>query len=133
MRITGVHHVTLISGDLERTAAFYRDTLGLALWLRASNDDDPGARHFWFAADPQGTPGTLLTFLEYPGMPEASEGRGGTHHIALAVGSADELTAWREYLRGREVETSDVLVRGGLASLYLRDPDGHILGLCAAT
>lgn len=126
MRLTGLHHVTLISGDLEATTAFYRDTLGLTLVREAVNDDDPGARHFWFG-DPAGTPGTLITFLEYGAMDEGRVGRGSTHHVAFAVGSADELDAWCSWLRSRGVTCTDVMERGGLRSIYLRDPDGHIL------
>lgn len=131
MRITGIHHVTLICADLERTTAFYRDVLGLALWREGTNDDDPGARHFWFAADPHGAPGTVLSFLEYAAMGAGTQGTGGTHHIALAVGSAEEVAAWRDYLRAREIPTTEVFERSGLASVYLRDPDGHILELTA--
>jgi catechol 2,3-dioxygenase-like lactoylglutathione lyase family enzyme len=131
MRITGIHHVTLICADLERTTAFYRDVLGLALWREAANDDDPGARHFWFAADPQAAPGTLLSFLEYPQMGPGTQGTGATHHLALAVGSPEEVAAWRDYLRSREIPTTEVFDRGGLSSVYLRDPDGHILELTA--
>ncbi len=131
MRITGLHHVTLISGDLERTTTFYRDVLGLALWREGANDDDPGARHFWFAADTGGAPGSLISFLEYPQMDPGTQGTGATHHIALAVGSAAEVTAWRDWLRSHDVPTTEVFGRGGLSSLYLRDPDGHILEICA--
>jgi glyoxalase family protein len=126
MRLTGLHHVTLISGDLERTTAFYRDVLGLTLVREAANDDDPGARHFWFG-DAGGTPGTLVTFLEYPSMDEGRVGRGSTHHVAFGVGSSDELEAWREWLLSRDISCTDVLDRGGLRSIYFRDPDGHIL------
>jgi len=132
MRITGLHHVTLISGDLERTSAFYTDVLGLALWREGSNDDDPGARHFWFAADPGGAPGTIISFLEYPQMEAGTQGTGATHHLALAVESAAEVAAWRDWLRSREVPATEVFERGGLTSVYLRDPDGHILEICAA-
>ena len=128
MRLTGLHHVTLISADLARTSAFYRDTLGLTLVREAANDDDPGARHFWFG-DGQGTPGTLITFLEYPAMDEGRVGRGSTHHVAFGVESPDELDAWRDWLRSRGVSCTDVLDRGGLRSIYFRDPDGHILEL----
>jgi catechol 2,3-dioxygenase-like lactoylglutathione lyase family enzyme len=131
MRITGLHHATLISGDLERTTTFYRDVLGLALWREGANDDDPGARHFWFSADPGGAPGSLISFLEYPQMPAGTQGTGATHHLALSVGSAAEVAAWRDWLRSREVPTTEVFDRGGLASIYLRDPDGHILEICA--
>ena len=41
--------------------------------------------------------------------------------------SAEEVAAWRDYLRSRDVPTTEVFDRGGLASVYLRDPDGHIL------
>ena len=131
MRITGLHHVTLISGDLERTTTFYRDVLGLALWREGANDDDPGARHFWFAADTSGAAGSLISFLEYPQMAAGTQGTGATHHLALAVGSAAEVSAWRDWLRSRDVPTTEVFDRGGLASIYLRDPDGHILEICA--
>jgi catechol 2,3-dioxygenase-like lactoylglutathione lyase family enzyme len=126
MQLTGLHHVTLISADLERTTAFWRDVLGLALVREASNDDDPGARHFWFG-DADGTPGTLVSFLEYPQMERGVVGTGSTHHIALAVDSAEEQVAWRDYLRGKGVQCTDVFDRGGLSSIYFRDPDGHII------
>lgn len=126
MRLTGLHHVTAICRDLERTTAFYRDTLGLALVEQGESDDDPGTRHFWFG-DPQGTPGTLITFLEYPQMADGVVGAGSLHHVAFTVESADEQLAWRDYLRDRAVECSDVLDRGAFRSLYLRDPDGHIV------
>jgi glyoxylase I family protein len=130
MRITGLHHVTIIVADLERSAAFYRDVLGLALVREGSNDDDPDARHFWFG-DAQGSPGTLVSLMEYPQLHEGRVGRGTTHHFALTVDSVDELTAWREYLRSRGIDTTELLDRGPFTSLYLRDPDGNILELAS--
>jgi catechol 2,3-dioxygenase-like lactoylglutathione lyase family enzyme len=126
MRLTGLHHVTLICRDLGPTTAFYRDLLGLALVREGTNDDDPGSRHFWFG-DERGSPGTLVSFLEYPSMPQGAVGIGSTHHLAFGVESSDELVAWREYLGAHGVESSQILDRGGLRSLYLRDPDGHII------
>jgi glyoxylase I family protein len=123
MRLLGLHHVTAIVADLERTTGFYRDILGLALREEGTNDDDPGARHFWFGDGP----GTLVSFLEYPQMDEAKAGRGGVHHFAFSVGSADEQVAWRDYLRSRGVPCSEVFERGGFRSIYFRDPDGNLL------
>jgi glyoxalase family protein len=132
MRLLGLHHVTVICADLERTTAFYRDVLGLALVREGVNDDDPDARHFWFG-DVHGTAGTLMSFMEYPEMEPGKVGVGSVHHVALAVASADELAAWRDYLRSREVECTDVFERGGLASIYLRDPDGNIIEIATAS
>jgi catechol 2,3-dioxygenase-like lactoylglutathione lyase family enzyme len=126
MRLLGLHHVTAICADLERTTAFYRDLLGLALVRQGVNDDDPDARHFWFG-DGEGSPGTLVSFLEYPGMDAGRTGTGSTHHFAFAVGSAEEQLAWRDYLRGRGVPCTDVFDRNGIRSIYVRDPDGHIV------
>lgn len=126
MALTGLHHLTLICRDLERTTAFYRDLLGLALVSATSNDDDPDSRHYWFG-DASGAPGTLVSFLEYPTMPPGAVGTGSTHHFAFMVESAEELDAWREYLRAHGVESTDVFERGTFRSIYLRDPDGHIV------
>lgn len=131
MRITGLHHVTAITKDLEAVTAFYRDVLGLALVTEERNPDDPQARHFWFG-DADGRAGSLVSFLEYPELEAAAAGAGGLHHFALAVGSPEELTAWAEYLRSRDVEVTDVLERGRFRSIYLRDPDGRIVEIASA-
>lgn len=130
MRITGLHHVTALTRDLEQITTFYRDTLGLALVSEEHNPDDPQARHFWFGAA-DGAAGTLVSFLEYPELDEAPAAAGGIHHFALAVGSAEELRAWVEYLRSREVEVTDVMERGRFRSVYLRDPDGRIVEIAS--
>ena len=126
MQLTGLHHVTLICADMERTIDFYRDVLGLGIVRDAPSDDDPGTRHVWFGAV-DGTPGRLVSAMEYPQLPDGAVGRGSTHHFALAVESAEELTAWRDYLREHSVECSEIFDRGGFRSLYVRDPDGHVI------
>jgi catechol 2,3-dioxygenase-like lactoylglutathione lyase family enzyme len=126
LHIAGLHHVTLISGNLDRSVAFYRDLLGLRLVEAGVNQDDPEARHFWFG-DADGAPGTLVTLFEYPQMEPGTVGVGSTHHIAFRVGSEDELEGWRRYLDSRGVPCTQVLDRAHFKSIYLRDPDGHIV------
>lgn len=136
MRISGLQHATLICSDLERTTAFYRDLLGLALVEQGVNADDPATRHFWFSSDPQasGSESALrLTFLEYPQMEKATQGVGGVHHLALAVSSAAEVEAWRDYLQQREIPTTETFDRDRLHSVYLRDPDGQIIEIVASS
>jgi glyoxylase I family protein len=126
MQLRGLHHVTAICGDLERTIAFYRDLMGLAVVHDGPSDDDPQTRHVWFGAlDAQA--GALLSFMQYPELPKGVVGVGSTHHFALVVDSAEEQEAWRDYLRGQGVECTDVFDRGAFHSIYLRDPDGHIV------
>ncbi|HEX8067804.1 MAG TPA: VOC family protein [Thermoleophilaceae bacterium] len=126
LALRGLHHVTLICGSLDRSTAFYRDVLGLRLVKEEANQDDPGARHFWFG-DAEGTPGTLVTLMEYPLMEEGSVGRGSTHHFAFAVDSAEELEGWRQYLASRGIGVTGPLDRRHSTSIYLRDPDGHVV------
>jgi glyoxylase I family protein len=126
MQVTGLHHLTLIVSDMERTIGFYRDVLGLGIVRDGPSDDDPDTRHVWFGAV-DGAPGRLVSAMEYPSLPAGVTGVGSTHHFALAVESAEELDAWRDYLRGSDVECTDVFERGGFRSLYLRDPDGHVV------
>ena len=126
LRITGLHHITLISGNLDRSTAFYRDLLGLRLVEAGMNRDDPNARHFWFG-DADGQPGTLVSLFEYPNMERGSVGVGATHHFAFGVGTEDELDGWRRYLESRGVPCTEVLEREFFKSIYLRDPDGHIV------
>jgi catechol 2,3-dioxygenase-like lactoylglutathione lyase family enzyme len=131
MRIAGIHHVTLLVADVERSLAFYRNVLGMRLVKQTVNDDDQSARHFIFG-DAEGRPGTLITCLEYPDLDEGTVGRGSTHHFALAVESEAELAAWHDYLLSRGIPTTEVMDRSDFKSIYLRDPDGHILEIAAA-
>ena len=111
---------------MERSASFYRDLLGMRLVERSRNPDDPNADHLMFGGDGV-TGGTMVTCMSYPELDEGVVGRGSTHHFALAVESDDELAAWRDYLRSRGVDATDVHDRGQYRSIYLRDPDGHLV------
>ena len=126
LRIAGLHHITLLVADVERSLGFYRNVLGMSLVKQTVNDDDRNARHLIFG-DAEGRPGTLVTCLEYPDLDEGSVGRGSTHHFALAVESEEELAAWRDYLGTRGVAATEVMDRGDFSSIYVRDPDGHIV------
>lgn len=56
----GIHHVTRVAGDPQRTLGFWVETLGLCLGKRSINQYDPSTYHFFFA-DAARTPGTSMT------------------------------------------------------------------------
>lgn len=126
LRLRGIHHITAICSNLERTVGFYRDLLGLTLLKQTTNDDDPGARHFYFG-DPEASPGTMVTFLEYPNMEPGQIGVGVVHHFALRTGSLAELEAWFRHLRDHDVQCTEPLDRTYFSSIYFRDPDSNIV------
>ena len=131
LRISGLHHITIICSQLDRTVAFYRDLLGMRVVKQTLNHDDANSRHFYFG-DAEGNAGTLVTCFEYPQMEPSRAGPGGTHHFALAVDTDEDLMGWREYLESRGVPVTEVLDRTYFKSVYLRDPDGHIVEIATA-
>ena len=64
LKVRGIHHITAICRDMERTTEFYTDVLGMTLVKQTVNYDDPDTKHFYFG-DERGRPGTILTFFEY--------------------------------------------------------------------
>jgi glyoxalase family protein len=126
MTILGLHHITLVCADAQRTVDFYTQTLGLRLVKQTVNFDDPGSYHLYFG-DELGRPGTAVTFFEWPRAPRGAWGLGGTHHFALAVKDYDGLLKWKRRLTDLGLKVDGPLDRHYFKSIYFRDPDGVIL------
>jgi glyoxalase family protein len=88
MQLAGLHHVTCVCSDAQRTLDFYRD-LGFALVKKTVNFDDPHSYHLYFG-DEVGSPGTLLTFFEWPRADAGRLGRGTLESIGLETPLAEE-------------------------------------------
>ncbi|WP_458187689.1 VOC family protein [Haladaptatus sp. NG-WS-4] len=120
---TGLHHVTNICTDMERTRTFYEDVLGFHTVKRTENYDDPGTLHYYFSPTPKGEPGTVISYFEYPGS-QGRPGGGASHHFALGVEDGATLREWRDHLQSKGVRVSPVRDRTYFESIYLTDPDG---------
>jgi glyoxalase family protein len=88
--LEALHHVTAICTEAKRTLGFYRDELGFRLVKKTVNFDDPGSYHLYFGDD-AGSPGTLLTFFEWPGASRGRLGRGSYETIGLTVPGTSEV------------------------------------------
>ncbi|HEY5164452.1 MAG TPA: VOC family protein [Acidimicrobiia bacterium] len=112
----GVHHVALLSQDVEQTIRFYQDLLGFPLTDLFENRDYPGSTHFFFDIGN----GNALAFFDFPSLDLGgyAEVLGGLHHLAISV-PPDRWAELRMRLdaAGVEMERID-------SSLYFRDPDG---------
>jgi glyoxalase family protein len=62
MRLNGLHHLTMITGNAQANVDFYAGVLGLRLVKTTVNFDQPEAYHLYFG-DEQGTPGSILTLF----------------------------------------------------------------------
>ena len=124
--LLGIHHLTAVCSDARRTAGFYTWLLGLRLVKKTVNFDDPAAYHLYFGDD-TGTPGTLITFFEWPHMPKGQWGIGATHHLAFIVETREGQLQWKRRLLDRGIAVTGPYDRMYFHSIYFEDPDGLIL------
>ena len=114
----GIHHVALISSDVEQTIRFYQGVLEFPLTEIVENRDYEGSTHFFFDVGN----GNLLAFFDFPGLglgPYA-EVLGGGHHVAISV-PGDKL----EYLCGKlDAAGIPYFQPSGSASMFVSAPDG---------
>src|SRR5436309_3294478 len=97
MKLDGLHHLTMITGDAPRNVEFYAEVLGLRLVKKTVNFDAPEAYHLYFG-DEQGAPRSILTWFEFAGASAGRPGAGMIHTIELGVGSEDALEFWAHRL-----------------------------------
>jgi glyoxalase family protein len=103
MKLEGLHHMTMITGDARQNVDFYADVLGLRMVKQTVNFDAPEAYHLYFG-DELGSPGSILTWFEFAGARRGRAGAGMVHTIQLGVGSEASLHFWAERLEGRGYE-----------------------------
>src|SRR5919206_2417572 len=100
MKLEGLHHITMITGDAPRNVAFYADVLGLRMVKKTVNFDAPDAYHLYFG-DEQGSPGSILTWFEFAGVPKGRAGAGMVHTIQLGVAADAALDFWAQRLASK--------------------------------
>jgi glyoxalase family protein len=128
--MTGIHHVTAISGKAERNFDFYTQVLGLRFVKKTVNFDDPGTYHLYYG-DRIGHPGTILTFFPWE---HAAAGRGGvglTQQTSFRV-PASAIGYWTHRFIEKGVAHEALEKRFGEPVLPFTDPDGMSLALVGA-
>jgi glyoxalase family protein len=127
MQLTGIHHLTAVSADASGNVAFYAGTLGMRLVKKTVNQDDVSAYHLFYA-DALASPGTDVTFFDWPAAPE----RRGNHSItrtALRVAGEPALRWWAARFAELGVKHGAVETRDGRLTLDFEDPEGQRLSL----
>src|SRR5258708_3327453 len=127
MQLTGIHHLTAVTANVAANHAFYTQVLGMRLVKKTVNQDDVSAYHLFYA-DGQATPGTDLTFFDWPVPPE----RHGTHSIvrtALRIAGKASFDWWLNRFQEKKVQHDLLIDRDGRLTLDFTDPEGQRLSL----
>ena len=127
MNLKGIHHLTAVSADIRGNHRFYTEVMGMRLVKRSVNQDDVSAYHLFYA-DAVGSPGTDLTFFDWP-VPREQRGTRSITRTFLRVEGAATLEWWAARLRAEGVTVGDVVERDGRATLDFEDPEGQRLSL----
>jgi glyoxalase family protein len=118
--LAGIHHVTCITGDVQRNVDFYVSVLGLRFIKKTVNFDVPDTYHLYYA-DWIGTPGTAMTFFGWPHLPWRAQGAGQIREVSFAI-PAEALDFWSARLRELGV-AAERTRRFDTEVIALHDPD----------
>jgi glyoxalase family protein len=127
MQLTGFHHLTAVTAVAARNHAFYTQSLGLRLVKKTVNQDDVSAYHLFYA-DGLASPGTDITFFDWP-VGRERRGTGSIVRTGLRVGTATSLQWWQTRFETLGVPNGRILERDGRATLDFEDVEGQRLSL----
>ena len=131
MELTGLHHVTAITAKAPENLSFYTKTLGMRLVKKTVNQDDVSAYHLFYA-DAKGSPGTDLTFFDWPYVGAHRPGTGDVAATALRVADPAALVWWGERFDQLGIKHGDIDSASGRPSLTFVDHEGQRLRLVAS-
>ncbi len=129
MQLHGIHHVTAVTAQAAENHRFYTQVLGLRLVKKTVNQDDVSAYHLFYA-DGAGTPGSDLTFFDWPAAPE-QRGTRSVIRTGLRVDGEAALAWWGDRLTASGVIHEQPAARDGRMVLDFEDPEGQRLSLVA--
>ena len=125
----GVHHLALVTADMDATVRFWHGVLGARL---VSTIATPAFRHYFFEV----APGNAVAFFEYhhvaldsfakpAGMPYPPASQ--FDHLSLALADEEALHRMQHRLKANDCEVTDVVDHGIMRSIYFTDPNGIAL------
>jgi glyoxalase family protein len=127
LELTGIHHLSAVTAKAKQNLGFYTGTLGLRLVKKTVNQDDVTSYHLFYG-DGAATPGSDLTFFDFPAAPEHH----GTHAISrtgLRV-PATSLAYWKQRLTDAGIDVKEI-EQGGRKALWFTDAENQRLAIVA--
>ena len=125
-----LHHVALVTNDMRKTVAFYRDVLGSEIAMSHRLAREGNERHYFITV----APNVVFAFFEFPDaeMPEfqpamiAKTGR-ALDHIAFLVPDENAFTSMYTRLRGQVAHLSEIRDLGSVRAFFIADPNNIVL------
>src|SRR5436189_1220043 len=106
MELGGLHHMTAVTTDAAENVAFYTEVLGMRLVKKTVNQDDVSAYHLFYG-DGDATPGSDITFFDWPAQRER-RGNNSVTRTGLRVAGEESLTWWLQWLTKHRVPNNGV-------------------------
>lgn len=121
----GIHHIAMVTGDMDGTIRFWRDLMGLPLIGGIGN---ASYRQYFFQISPQ----IILAFFEWPGAEPIEERDPGWivrgplvfDHLCLEVADEEELWQLKARLEAAEIWVTEVEDHQFIHSFFTNDPNG---------
>lgn len=122
-QLFGLHHISMVTSNAKKNVAFYTKVLGMRLVKKTVNQDDISVYHLFYA-DQKGSPGTDLTFFEFPGTQPARRGTNSISRVSLRVPSDRSLDFWTRRFDELHVVHQEITMLFGHKTLEFEDFDG---------
>ena len=125
MKYTGVNHMAMATGDMDRTILFWRDLLEMRM---IAGLGEPGFRHYFFEIAPD----DLIAFFEWNDVEAAHPKVHGApvkgpfifDHVSFGVEKSEDLWELKDKLEAAGFPCTDVKDHGLIHSIYAHDPNG---------
>lgn len=128
MQPHGIHHVTAVTGQAKANVQFYTEVLGLRLVKKSVNQDDVSAYHLFYA-DKIASPGTDITFFDWPHAGPAVRGTDSIVNTQFRVNGRAALDYWMDRFEAQGVRHAGLEQFDGHDILRFEDPEGQRLTL----
>ena len=131
MQLGGIHHLTAVTANVGQNHAFYTQVMGMRLVKKTVNQDDVSAYHLFYA-DAEASPGSDLTFFDWP-VPRERRGTRSITRTGLRIGSEKSLMWWIDRLKAASIPVSSGFERAGRFGVDFEDFEGQRLSLVVDT
>lgn len=123
-KLLGIHHVTAMTDNAMRNYEFFTEILGMRLVKKTVNQDDIHTYHTFFADD-IGSPGTDMTFFDFPNNPKGIAGTNSISKIGLRVPDDAALEYYLEIFTKFGVQNEGIQELFGKRVLRFQESDGQ--------